>query len=679
MSYNKLTSLSSLYCGYTSFKNLNVSNNLITSFSGATFSYTLLYADVSANKLTSSPTPVYKNSLTFLNISNNQIVDDVNSITYMGSLITLDASFNNFTSSSPYPPYFPNNLNSLDLRNNKLTWSISYYFWNYFPNSLKNLRLDNNMITGSSKTMISQLQGTYYSSLSVSTLTYNGNQMVNLNECEIAASVYTALNGAPANRPSTTSNTACCTAAMTSLLGIYCEVKTPYTNPVQYYPHIQSINWGGLNMNGNLTDALALFKNLIFLNSFDVGGNSLTGSLPDIVGRLADNINTVPRLVNLTLSTNQFTGNLASFTSLPALSLIDVSTNQITGSLSGFTATNENLLTYLSPNSVSINLANNLLTGSYPGIDYFFRKKFLRSQSFKTFNIDGNDFVSQFDCQIAAAAWTALGGNVSLTPLTNTCNACCDGTKIICDGDTITGIYWQNQQLFGNAQFLFQNLYYLRTIELNQNRLTGPLPEFSSTYLSYLTLSSNGFVGSIPASWSNLSKLRSLRIGSNYISGSFPSSLFGIENLNYLDVSNNSFSGPLPSNPNLVKVLPFVTLNFGTNQFTGGIPVTWGNLTYCTSIALGYNQLSGNWTEQILRLPATATLQSLYINKNSFTGSWFNFNSYFTGLSSLDISDNLISGIVPATATVRTGMNLNIGGNAFTGALPLSFMNCYYL
>ena len=597
----------------------------------------------------------------------------------MGSLVTLDASFNNFTSSSVYPPYFPSNLNSLDLRNNKLTWSISYYFWYYFPYSLKTLRLDNNMMTGSSKTLISQLDGTYSSSLSVSTLTYNGNQMVNLNECEIAASVYTSLNGAPANRPSTTSNTACCTAAMTSLLGIYCQVKNPFTNPVQYYPHIKSINWGGLNMNGNLTEALGQFKNLIYLMSFDVGGNSLTGRLPDIIRRFAENINTASTLVNLTLSTNQFTGSLPSFTSLPALTLIDVSSNQITGSLSGFTASDENRLTVLSPSSVSINLANNLLTGSYPGIDYFFRKKSLRSQSFKTFNIDGNNFVSQFDCQIAAAAWTALGGNVSLTPSTNSCNACCDGTKIICDGDTITGIYWQNQQLSGNAQFLFQNLYYLRSVYLTQNRLIGPLPEFSSTYLSYLSLSSNGFVGSIPASWSTLSQLRSLTIGSNYISGSFPSSLFGIENLNYLDVSNNSFSGPLPSNPNPVKVLPFVTLNFGMNQFTGGIPATWSNLTYCQSIILGNNQLSGNWTEQILRLPATATLQSLFINKNSFTGSWFNFNSYFTGLSSLDISDNLISGIVPATATVKTSMSLNIGGNTFTGALPLSFMNCYYL
>jgi Leucine-rich repeat (LRR) protein len=676
LSYNKLTSLSSLYCGYSSFRNLNVSNNLITSFSGATFSSTLLYADVSANKLTSSPTSVYKNSLTFLNISNNQIVADVSSIAYMSSLVTLDASFNNLTSNSFDPPTFPSNLNRLDLRRNKLTWSITRYFYWYFPYSLKTLRLDDNMITGSSKTMVSQLQGEYTSSISVTTLTYNGTQMIDLNECEIAASVYTALNGAPANRPSTTSNTACCTAAMTSLLGIYCEVKSSWTNPVQYYPHIQSINWGGLNMNGNLTVALAPFKNLIFLNSFDVGGNFLTGSLPAIIGRLAENINTVVRLVNLTLSANQFTGSLPSFTSLPALRLIDVSTNQITGSLSGFTAINENPLTIVPPSSVSINLANNQLSGSYPGIDYFFRKKFLRSQSFKTFNIDGNNFISQFDCQIAAAAWTALSGNVSLTPLTNTCNACCDGTKIVCDGDTITEINWQNQQLFGNAQFLFQNLYYLRTISLTQNRLTGPLPEFSSTYLVNLHLTSNGFDGSIPASWSNLSKLRSLRIGSNYISGSFPSSLFGIETLNYLDVSSNSFSGPLPSNPTPNKILPIYALDFGRNQFTGGIPETWSNLTYCQSSNLGNNQLSGNWTEQILRLPTTATLQSLHINKNSFTGSWFNFNSYFTGLSTLDISDNLITGVVPATATVKTSMNLYIGGNTLTGALPSSFMNC---
>ncbi|KAF2309553.1 hypothetical protein GH714_003799 [Hevea brasiliensis] len=92
------------------------------------------------------------------------------------------------------------------------------------------------------------------------------------------------------------------------------------------------------------------------------------------------------------------------------------------------------------------------------------------------------------------------------------------------------------------------NLSQLRTMLLQNNQLTGPIPAVIGKLLELqaLDLSGNQFAGDIPSSLGFLTHLSSLRLSRNKLSGQIPVLVANLSGLLFLDLSFNNLSGPTP-------------------------------------------------------------------------------------------------------------------------------------
>ena len=113
-------------------------------------------------------------------------------------------------------------------------------------------------------------------------------------------------------------------------------------------------------------------------------------------------------------------------------------------------------------------------------------------------------------------------------------------------------------------------------------------------------------------------KVSALRLSSLGLEGQFPRGLEYCTSLDVLDLSNNKFSGPIPSN--ITRQVTYLTsLDLSYNSFSGEIPVGIGNMALY-ALYIQHNQLSG----QIPR---------------EFDG--------LLRLTSLNVADNRLSGLIP--------------------------------
>lgn len=111
----------------------------------------------------------------------------------------------------------------------------------------------------------------------------------------------------------------------------------------------------------------------------------------------------------------------------------------------------------------------------------------------------------------------------------------------------------------------------LRVLSLQNNSLTGPIPDLSALFnLKVLFLDHNSFTGSIPASIFTLHRLKTLDLSYNKLTGSIPVAIKGLNRLYYLRLDSNRINGSIPAlNQSTLHVF-----NISHNALSGPIPVT---------------------------------------------------------------------------------------------------------
>uniref|UniRef100_A0A2N9FEU0 Protein kinase domain-containing protein n=1 Tax=Fagus sylvatica TaxID=28930 RepID=A0A2N9FEU0_FAGSY len=114
----------------------------------------------------------------------------------------------------------------------------------------------------------------------------------------------------------------------------------------------------------------------------------------------------------------------------------------------------------------------------------------------------------------------------------------------------------------------------LRILSLNNNSLSGPIPDLS-----------------------RLAYLKSLFLDHNSFSGSFPPSILLIHSLEYLDLSYNNLTGSIPVEITVLDRL--ISLQLDWNRFNGTVPPL--NQTYLKKFDVSGNNLTG-------QIPLTPTL-----------------------------------------------------------------------
>jgi Leucine-rich repeat (LRR) protein len=275
-----------------------------------------------------------------------------------------------------------------------------------------------------------------------------------------------------------------------------------------------------------------------------------------------------------------------------------------------------------------------------------------------------NDVIQSINSDSTGLALpTGLVGKNSLTTLG--CSNCRNAGPLIVSGN-----------------YLYENCSSLSTISVRGSNVTGRLPKFTNSALTYLDLRNTGLTGGGPDNdetnvipertfekCTNLSYML-LQSGNLLTTPIHPNTFSYTPNLYYLwYISSGRTTGPIPnltSNANLTfLVLP-------NNNFTGTMPnlASNPNIYY---VDVTYNALSGN-------IPAFRNLSNLYylfLYNNQFTSL-----SAFGNLSSLAYfyaQNNKIAGQIPSFSRCPNLFYLILFNNLLTGYISGGLATNYNL
>ena len=218
---------------------------------------------------------------------------------------------------------------------------------------------------------------------------------------------------------------------------------------------------------------------------------------------------------------------------------------------------------------------------------------------------------------------------------------------------------------------------------MDNNQLTGNIPNFDLPNLSLLYLSDNQLIGSIP-NFNFLPNLAELYLSINQLTGNIPNFDF-LPNLRLLYLSSNQLIGNIPNFnnlPNLIELslaynnltgaMPslddlqnLIKLQFQSNELIGNIPnFDLPNLRY---LYLEYNQLSN-----IPNFDFIPNLRGLHLQYNQLMGSIPNFS--LPNLQDLYLDNNQLIGIIP-DFNLPMLFDLTVCDNNLFGIIP-NFENC---
>ncbi|KAF3582446.1 hypothetical protein DY000_02029747 [Brassica cretica] len=205
-------------------------------------------------------------------------------------------------------------------------------------------------------------------------------------------------------------------------------------------------------------------------------------------------------------------------------------------------------------------------------------------------------------------------------------------TKLQLPSGCFTGVLKTNSSLFGFNHLRYLNLSYNNFTSSSLSSGFGSLNK-----LEVLSLSSNGFIGQVPSSLSNLSRLTELYLDHNELTGGFPL-VQNITSLSILNLSLNHFSGAIPSS---LLTMPFLSyLNLDENHLTGPVEVRSSS--------------------------TSSRLETLHLRKNPFEGKILDLISNFTTLKYLGISFQNISYPINLNffSSLKSLLRLDLSGNS---------------
>uniref|UniRef100_R7W8L7 LRR receptor-like serine/threonine-protein kinase GSO1 n=1 Tax=Aegilops tauschii TaxID=37682 RepID=R7W8L7_AEGTA len=222
--------------------------------------------------------------------------------------------------------------------------------------------------------------------------------------------------------------------------------------------------------------------------------------------------------------------------------------------------------------------------------------------------------------------------------------------------------------LVGSIPPWLVNLTRLTTLELFSNHLTGSIPPWlgNLTCLTSLELSDNLLTGSIPAEFGKLMYLTILDLSSNHLNESVPAEIGSLVNLIFLDLSNNSFTGVI-TEEHLANLTSLKQIDLSLNNFKIALNSDWRAPSTLESAWFASCQMGPLFPPWLQQLKIT----ELDISTTSLKGEFPDwFWSAFSNVTYLDISNNQISGNLPAHMDSMAFEKLYLRSNRLTGPIP---------
>ncbi|KAJ6881224.1 receptor-like protein 9DC3 [Populus alba x Populus x berolinensis] len=452
---------------------------------------------------------------------------------------------------------------------------------------------------------------------------------------------------------------------------------------------LSSLKLKDCRLQGKFPSSMGRFKHLRYL---DLGGNSLTGSIPYDFEQLTE-------LVSLSLSGNFY------------LSLEPISFDKIVQNLTKLREVNSafgkfpgNI--FLLPNLESLYLSSNEgLTGSFPSSNL---------SSISEFQHDSLVYLYLSNNYLHGTIPSSIFKQENLEALLLVSNSKLTGeiSSSICKLRFLEVLDLSDNSLSGSIPLCLGNFSSkLSVLHLGMNNLQGTIPSTFSkgNSLEYLDLNGNELEGEISPSIINCTMLEVLDLGNNKIEDTFPYFLEMLPKLQILvlksnklqgfvkgptaynsflklwifDISGNNFSRPLPTRYfNTLEAMMTSDKNMTylntTNHivYVHSIEMTWKGVeieflrirSTIRILDLSSNSFTGEIPKVIGKLKA---LQQLNLSHNFLTGHIQSSLGNLTNLESLDLSSNLLTGRIPMQMAYLTFLStLNLSHNQLEGPIP---------
>ncbi|GAV81345.1 Pkinase domain-containing protein/LRR_1 domain-containing protein/LRR_8 domain-containing protein, partial [Cephalotus follicularis] len=212
---------------------------------------------------------------------------------------------------------------------------------------------------------------------------------------------------------------------------------------------------------------------------------------------------------------------------------------------------------------------------------------------------------------------------------------------------------------------IFKALSFLTEVLFLNNRLTGCIP-YEIGYLREAIVfdaGNNQLTGTLPFSLSCLEKVEQLNFAGNLLFGMVPEVVCQLERLVNLSLSDNYFIQVGASYHLVVVRLVLENLDLG-GVFAQN---TLTHLDQLRVLSLKNNSLTG----QIPDLSGLSNLKTLFLDDNSFTGSFPPSISSLHRLRTIDFSYNNLTGPIPTWLTsLDRLLDLRLDHNRFNGSIP---------
>ncbi|XP_048317803.1 receptor-like protein EIX2 isoform X2 [Ziziphus jujuba] len=473
----------------------------------------------------------------------------------------------------------------------------------------------------------------------------------------------------------------------------FCQLSNlPFTLPSLNFTSLMVLDLSNNGFNSTIPDWLFNLESLVYL---DLNSNNLYGPLPDkianlaslekldfslnsIEGQLSKNLGKLCNLQSLKLSQNRITGEITdvldslSRCSRSSLETLNLGYNELTGNL-------PNSLGYLKSLRY-LQMPNNLFQGSLP--DSIGNLTSLEQISLSYNKLSGiTKSLGQLSkltvLDISENIWEGVITETHLTNLSSlkelTMDKASPNISLVFNISSdwippfkLTYLLIRSCQLGPKFPTWLKNQSDLNFVVLNNAMISDTIPTWFlnlDLQLNKLDIAYNQLSGRVPNSF-RFNNDCTVDLSTNRYQGPLP---LWSSNITMLYLRDNKFSGPIP--PNIGEVMPLLTdLDISQNSLSGSIPLSIGNLTGLTTLVISNNELSGQiphfWEDK----------QFLYIvdmSNNSLSGTIPTTMGSLSFLEFLILSNNKLSGEVPSSLKNCTNMvSLDLGDNRFTGKLP---------
>ncbi|XP_044394852.1 receptor-like protein EIX1 [Triticum aestivum] len=439
---------------------------------------------------------------------------------------------------------------------------------------------------------------------------------------------------------------------------------------------LQHLDLGQVDYSGLSSTDITWLTKLPLLQHLSMSGIDLS-----MIADWLHTLNMIPslRVINIAACSLDTASQTLPYLNLTKLEKLDLSYNNLDHSISSSWFWKVTSLKYLS-------LRQNQLFGKFPDALGNMTSLKVLDLSDNNLNKTGNLknlLINLCHLEILDLSYNSMNGDIVVLM---------EGLQ--CPPEKLQELHFSENKFMGTLPNVVGEFSSLNILDMCNNNLVGliPLGLWNLVRLTYLDLSMNQLNGNVPTEIGALTALTYLVIFSNNLTGSIPAELGKLKHLTILSLKDNKITGPIP--PEVTHLTSLTTLDLSSNHLNGSVPNELGYLKNMVGLDLSNNNLSGVITEE--HFANLKSLKGIDLSSNSLRivvdSDWHSpFSLQFAdfascqigplfpawlqqlrGITHLDISSTGLVDKFPGWFwyTFSQATYLNMSNNQISGSLP---------